>query len=176
MTIWRKITMRSIKNLAMCVVVFFWLSQAPVQAGGRPMELKWSELAPIISGHNVELLAPGAIRIKGEVVSVREDALVIDVRKTSDPKSYPKGSMSLSRSSVGLLKLNRSRGSWGRGIGTAVGALCGITVGGYLAVMKTNSAGAGIPTFVGISSGITIAGYSLGRVIDKRITEIKVVP
>jgi hypothetical protein len=168
--------MRSRKTLVMCVIVLFCSNQVPVRAAGKPMELHWGELAPIISGHNVELLVQGTVRIKGEVVSVREDALVIDVKKTANPDLYPKGSALIPRASVNVLKLQRSRGSWGRGLGTVVGVLCGVTIGGYVALAKTRSANTGIPTFLAISSGTTIAGYYFGRAGDSKTVEIKVVP
>jgi hypothetical protein len=60
-------------------------------------------------------------------------------------------------------------------MGTVVGVLTGLVLGGYTA-SHTNSAGAGIPVFLGIASGVSIAGYYTGKELDLRITLIKIVP
>ncbi len=157
-------------------MVLIYSSQAFVYGAGRELELKWNELAPLISGHNIEIVAPKGALIRGEVIAVREDALLLDVKKTSDSGAYPKGNVVFPRASVTILNLQRTRSAWGRSIGTVIGVLCGITVGGYVAITKTHSAGAGIPTFLGISSGTTLAGYYLGKNLDKLATQIRVIP
>ena len=61
-----------------------------VLAESRPLELKWGELSPIIGGQQVQLVLPEGTAIKGEAVAVREEALVLDVKGTSNAKAYPK--------------------------------------------------------------------------------------
>jgi hypothetical protein len=171
----RRCMAKKSKKSAILILVLIYSNQVLVYGAGRELELTWNELAPLISGRNIELVAPKGAFIKGEVIAVREDALVMDVTKTSDSIAYPKGNIVFPRASVTVLNLQRARGAWGRSIGTVIGVLCGITVGGYVAITKTNSASAGIPTFLGISSGTTLAGYYLGKNLDKRTTQIRVI-
>src|SRR5437899_446923 len=91
-------------------VVVFCMMLSGVQAQTRPLELRWNELAPMVMGQTVELAISGA-NIRGEVAAVRDDALVLDVKKTSDSKSFPKGNASIPKASVTLLKVVRTRGS-----------------------------------------------------------------
>ena len=159
------------------------MTDAAVQAtrtepsgGPRPLELKWSELAPVIAGHSVELIAPGGARVQGEVISVRDDALLLDVSHSSDTNAYPKGSASIPRASVNELTVERSRGSAGKNLGTIIGVITGVIGGAYIAGTTTDSAGAGIPLFIALASVITVAGYYIGKSADKKTTIIRVVP
>lgn len=147
-----------------------------VLAESRPLELKWGELSPIIGGRRVQLVLPEGTVIKGEAVTVREEALVVDVKGTSNAKAYPKGSATIPRASVTLIQVERQRGSWGRKLGTVVGVLSGIVLGGYVATVTADSAGAGIATFLGIASAGTVGGYYAGKQVDRKVTVIKIVP
>jgi len=94
-------------------------------ASSNQVELKWSELAPLIIGHKVKLVLPGGPEIKGLAVAVREDALVLNVKKTSDRKAYPKGQNVIPRASLSTLQLETKQGSGGRTVGVIAGALGG---------------------------------------------------
>ena len=130
----------------------------------------------MIGGHRVQLVLPDATMITGEAVAVRDDALVVDVKSTSNAKAYPKGSASIPRASVKLIQVERQRGSWGKNLGMAVGIITGVVVGGYVAGTTADSAGTGIPIFLGIAAAGTIGGYYIGKGLDQRITLIKIIP
>jgi hypothetical protein len=154
----------------------FCLVQSTAHAESKPLELKWNELAPLISGHVVQITLPAGVTVRGEVVAVRDDSLVIDVRKASDSKEYPSGNGSVPRSAVSLIRVERTRGSWGRSIGTTLGVLTGLSVGGYAAAATSDSAGKAIPVFLVIAGAISVGGYYLGRSADRKVTVIRVVP
>ncbi len=160
---------------AVAVLVLFCLVQADVQAETRPLELKWGELAPTVQGHSVELTLTGGAKITGDVAAIRDDAMVLDVKKTSDAKAYPRGNASVPRSSVQLVKLKRS-GGWGKTLGTTLGVLSGVTVGGYIAGTTQNDAGPGIAVFLIVAGAMSVGGYLLGRQADQQSTTIRVVP
>jgi hypothetical protein len=164
-----------VRRRSALVVVFFLLAEVS-PAESKPLELKWNELSSMIAGHQVELTLPEGATIRGEAVAVREDALVIDVQRSSGAKAYPKGSATIPRASVSLIKLERARGSAGRTLGTIGGVLTGLVVGGYTASVATDNASTAIPLFLGMATGISIAGYYLGRAADRRVTVIRVVP
>ena len=160
---------------AVAMLVSFCLVLGNVQAETRPLELKWGELAPTVQGHPVELTLAGGVKVTGEVAAIREDAMVLDVSKTSDAKAYPKGNASVPRSSIQLLKLKRAAG-WGRTLGTTLGVLSGITVGGYAAGSTQKDAGPAIAVFLIVAGAISVGGYYLGKQADQRATTIRIVP
>lgn len=161
---------------AIGLALLVWACPQPALAESKAIELKWGELRPILEGQRFQLVLPDGTAIKGEAVTVREDALVVDVMGTSNAKAFAKGSASIPRSSVTLIQVERRRGSWGRNLGTVVGVLSGVVLGGYVAAVATDSAGAGIPTFLGIAAAGTVGGYYIGKSIDKKVTLVKVVP
>jgi len=164
------------KFQAAVIVVLLLVGQGHALAASNPLELKWGELAPMIVGQRVELTLTDGVRVKGEAVVVREDTLVMDVKKTSGEKAYPKGSGAIPRNMVSLIKLERTRGAWGRSIGTVIGVMAGLVVGGYVTYVAADSAGTGIPLFLGVASTVAVGGYYAGRGLDKRTTLIKIVP
>jgi len=165
--------MTSINRIALPLALML-LSQTGSLAESKPMELKWNELAPLIVGHRVEVILTEGPKVKGEIIAVREDALVLDV--TSRAKGYEKGNASLPRSSISLVKVERTRGSWGRTMGTVVGVMSGVVLGSYVAAKTSGPFGAVVPVFLGTASAVSIAGYFTGREIDRRATWIRVLP
>jgi hypothetical protein len=150
-------------------------AQDPAATSGA-LELRWNELAPVISGRTITVVAPGGATLTGEVMTVRDDALLLEIKKSSNRAVYPGPSASIPREAVTQLTLERRRGSWGRNMGTIIGVLTGVVVGGYVAGTTADSAGTGIPIFLAIASGITVGGYYVGRAADTQTTVIRVVP
>src|SRR5947199_8499293 len=69
-------------------------AQAPAhlaRASAGELELPWSDLGSLVAGHRVKLVLPDTEVIQGQVVAVREDALVLNVNKTTNRQKYPKG-------------------------------------------------------------------------------------
>jgi len=150
---------------------------APVApASASQLEMKWNELGPVIAGHQVKLVLPGGAAIQGEAIAVRENTLLLDVKKTSDRRSYPRGQNAIQRASVTTLQFETVRGSGGRTIGLIVGVLGGVILGGDLVAHTSHSEAAAITSLFGISTGSAIAGYHSGRKHDRRITTVKILP
>src|SRR5574338_338611 len=147
--------------------------QADRGSGVRPLELKWEELAPVVRGHVVELSLSGA-DVRGEVISVRDDGLLMDVRHTSNSGAVGRGSLTIPRTSIRQMRLRESRGSWGRHLGTTIGVISGVIVGLWIAANVADSANVGIPLWAGLASGMTFGGYQLGKAADTRTIEIRV--
>ena len=151
-------------------------SGAPVNAvgqadvGTKPLELKWSELAPLIAGQRVEVVLADGKTIKGEAIAVRDDALLVDAR------TAPRGSTAIPRASVTVIRLQRTTGSGGRAIGTVLGVVLGMTVGGAVAFGIADSAGTGVPLYIGLSTAIAVGGYYAGKAADTKTTLITIVP
>jgi len=158
-------------KLLVCALV----SCATGFAASAPLELRWNELNAAIYGQVVEITLPGASTVKGEVGAIREDALVLEVKKTSNAKAFPLGNAVIPRSSIALLKLEKHSGKTGRPLGTTIGVIAGVVLGGYIAAKTADDAGPGIAVFLATSSAIAVTGYLLGRAADKRTTLIRVV-
>jgi hypothetical protein len=144
------------------------LAEVSGLAESKPLELRWSELEPVITGRRAAVLLTDGRTIKGEVVAVRGDSLLMDARSASGTP--------IPRQSINLIKLEKGRGSWGRGMGTTLGVLTGVPVGAYVAATQARSGGAGVAIFVTMAAAITTGGYFVGRNLDKRISWIKIVP
>ena len=165
-----------VKPAIAAVLVLALVGQQSGIAAANPLELRWNELAPLISGKAVDLTVPGGARLRGEVVTIREDALLLDLKQSSDLKAFPKGNAVVPRASVSTLSVTRERGKWGRRMGTTVGTLAGLSVGGYTAAKSDQSAGATLAIFTVIAAGVIVGGYYLGRSLDTRKTQIHVTP
>ena len=139
-----------------------------------PLELRWNELAPLISGRVVRLTAPGGATIQGGIAAIREDVLVMDVSKTSDSKAFPKGNANIPRASVSMLEVQRLR--FGPRLGMSLGSAAALPAG--LAVARHNSLSPGAAAGVlGAFSGAgMVGGYFIGSALDRGITQIRVIP
>ena len=141
-----------------------------------PVRLRWNELAPLIQKKRVDVTLTDGTTVRGEAITVRDDALVMDVAGSSNARVYPKGNGPIPRTSVALIRLERMRGSWGRNLGTTIGLLSGLMIGGYVTAQVANSAGTGIPLFLVFASGVTMTGYYAGKSLDRKVTTIRIVP
>jgi hypothetical protein len=136
-------------------------------AQARPLEVRWNELAPMVSGHSVTLTLADGMQVKGQAVAVREDALLL------------KGNGSVPRGSVVSIDVKRERGIGGRVMGTVVGTLGGMGLGAWVDARNNvlrRTLGEDVGTFVGIAAGGAAAGYFAGVAIDRKVTHIRVVP
>jgi hypothetical protein len=158
------------------LVAIALVGESTAMAAEKPLELTWSEVGSRIQGKDIELTLPGGTTVGGEVAAVREECLVLNLHKTSDPKSYPKGNATIPRASVTVLKIKESRGRWGRKMGTRLGTLAGVLAGGYVAGNTASSAGSGLAIFGAIAGAATVGGYYLGKAADTRDTLIRIVP
>ncbi|MEO8049901.1 MAG: hypothetical protein ABI833_05750 [Acidobacteriota bacterium] len=158
------------------LVAFALAGQPMATAAPKPLELTWSELSSKIQGRTIELTLPGGTTVGGEVAVVREESLVLNVRKTSDVKDYPKGSATIPRASVTVLSLIETEGKWGRKMGTGLGTLAGVLAGGFIAGTTAPSPGAGLAMFGAVTGAGSLGGYYLGKSADRKTILIRLVP
>ncbi len=124
------------RNLAIGVAI---LSILPLLAeGGEVMHVKWEEL-PMIVGETVKIALPGGAVITGMAVGIESDALVCNVKTTTNRKASPKGVLRVPRATLHKLEIRTSsRTAWAVGMaaGTIAMGPIGCAVGpvtGYLA-------------------------------------------
>jgi len=144
-----------------------------VQAARKPLELRWSELANMVVGHKVAVTLTDDLIVGGEVASVRDESIVLDV--TAPTKGFPQGNGVVPRATIKLISLETMKGSVGRAVGTTLGVLMGMPLGA-LAADKVGGTGPRLTAFFLVAGATSTTGYYLGRELDRRITQIKIIP
>lgn len=157
------------------LVALLCLGQSTLLADSKPLELKWTELAPMIASHNIEVELSGGGKVSGEAIAVRDDTIVVDVKKVSGTSQFAKGNGAIPRGAISLIVLKRTRGTWGRSLGTTIGVITGLGAGGYGAA-HTRSGGAAVAVVVAVTAGIAVGGYYVGKQLDVRKTRITIAP
>jgi len=163
--------------LAACGLLL-WAGAAWAGQAGQ-VSLKWSELGARITGRKVALVLPDGTSVQGKVRGVDPVGLLLDISKTSDKRVQPKGVHTIPRQSVSFLRLTEYRKT-GRLIFTA-GALA--AAGSFLALGARDSGLSEGPLVVILpavgaagTAGIGVGAYYFGKAVDKRVTDIRIVP
>src|ERR1035441_7584282 len=91
------------------------------------MHVKWEGLTVVV-GKTVSIAMPGGAVIAGKATGVESDALVVDVKKSSDRSAYPKGEVRVPRATLHRLEM-QTKGKVGRIVGTTVGGVVGAILG-----------------------------------------------
>ncbi len=146
--------------------------------GAEPqqIELQWSELGPRIGHNKVSLALPGGVYIEGKVREVSADGLRLKISKTSDSRAQPRGVHVIPRQYVSVLHLTEYR-KLGRLLGTlgAAGATAGVAAANYPDLYE-GPAIVAVPAVVAAGTvGAGVAGYFVGKRLDKREVEIRIV-
>ena len=165
-------TMRNAASLVLTVLI----AATPAWADSR--ELHWDQLWAFVSDHSIALTVLDGARIEGKAIAVEPEQLVIDVRKTSDPRTHAKGRQSIPRDQAKTLVVNRPTVRW-RIVGVSVGAAAGVPVGVVAAfekegILSKGNDGSGI--FAAVVAGFGAAGLLIGWAADRRKTTVTVVP
>lgn len=160
---------------SVALILLAFLGQLVGLAQTQPQERKWSELAQIIEGHQIQLALPDGVAIRGDVVAVRDDTLIMTINRSTNETMHPRGHASIPRTSVTLIELEQPRRGRRRNLGATVGAIAGVALGVF-AARSTDSPGAAVVTFAAVGSGGALIGYFVGRNLDSRRTPIKIVP
>jgi hypothetical protein len=170
------------RNLAIGVAI---LSILPLLAEGADvMHVKWEDL-PMVQGTTVRIFLPGGF-ITGKADSVEADALVVNVKKTSDPNAYPKGMLRAPREKLHRLEM-QTKGKTGRIVLTSLGIVLGFAGGVAVAVgledcpyifapCRNKHAVAANFAVIGLTAAGIAGGYFAGNVLDNRWTAIEIEP
>jgi hypothetical protein len=141
----------------------------------RTLRLEWRDLDRMVRGRNIDLTLPSGIRLKGRVTSVEVDALMLDVRKTSNRRAYPKGRAVVPRPEVTQFMLVRKEGhAWsavGAGIGGSIGAVT--TAGAVHFIRDDGPKAAAAALLIGLPAAL---GFGLGWAADHECVDVMVVP
>jgi len=85
--------------------VMITVSTQSLQALPNQLRIRWDELPHIIEGENIRMILPDSTVIRGQTLEVRPDELIVDVRRTSNPRLHAKGRTVIPRSDVFRVEL-----------------------------------------------------------------------
>jgi len=150
----------------------------PSMAKTNVIELRWDELSGLAVGKDVDLGLTDGARVQGELLAVRPDALSIDVGKTSNKGTNPKGQQEIPRASVSTFEIRRLKTARWRVVGTSAGVVAGIFTGAGVGVgLCRHSCGAGaVWGGIGAGVGVAILGNRLGHEGDMQRTVVRIIP
>ena len=172
--------MLRLKNRVPCVrpaavyVLLTAFSLAPIAALAQDVEHRpWSELVVVVD-HNVALPLPDGY-VEGRAVAVTNDAIEVDVDKTSNVGSYQKGLTTIPRTRVSVIRLRRSDNRAPRVASQIIGQAA--VVGGIFGLASRHGIRGSLQG-AGVQIGAATAGAVLGRRLDNRQVEtvIRVAP
>jgi len=123
------------------------------------LDLRWRDLDSAITGKRVWLPMNTGVRISGTIGEVQPTGLRMDVRSTSDPKTYPKGPVSIPRAAVSTVLLRKPVGHKGLIVGAIVGGGIGAMAVSTYAVIAHNEGG---DAFNGNIASATITPIAIG--------------
>ena len=149
-------------------------------AAAQPNQVpvKWSSLGPWLADARVALvMVPGGTHVEGKVRVVEQDGLRMHVTSSSDKKAVPKGDRLIPRQSVSLLRVTKSQVKWRIVCALGAAAAAGIVVAVQDIDVYEGPAIAIVPAVeaAGIA-GSGVAGYFIGKRLDRKVIEIRVVP
>ena len=144
-------------------------------SGRRTFRLEWRDLDRMVRGRSVDITLPSGVQLKGRVTSVELDALMLDVRKTSNKRAYPKGRAVVPRPEVTQFTLARKEGCTWSAVGASIGGTIGAGVAaGLVQVLEGDGQRAAAAALaIGIPAAI---GYGLGWGADHEYVNVIVVP
>ena len=101
----------------------------------RPTQVRsrWTDLSRMIQGMNIRMRLPDTTVIRGRALEVRPDELVVDIRRTSNPRLHAKARTAIPRSDVSTIELFLRRAPGATPDAGAIGAaLGGVAVSPFL--------------------------------------------
>ena len=137
----------------------------------------WNELSRAIMGMEIQITLPDATIVRGQALDVRPDELVVDVRRTSNPRLHAKGRTGIPRSDVSAIELflrrlptaNPDVGAIGAGLGGA--AVSPLLL--YLGETNKISGWAALAIVVGaVAGGAMVANHIHGHPDSVLITVV----
>ena len=142
------------------------------------IHVPWQGLSTVI-GKTVSVAMPGGAIIRGKAVGLEPDALLVNVKNTSDAQTWPKGLVRVPRATLHRLEM-QTKGKAFRILGTVLGFTGGLAAGAGAAIgiqggiLSNNNPGKAAAALCGIWGGVTVAGYLVGNAADKHWTAVEI--
>jgi len=163
-------------TIGICLLIMLSWGTLPAMAGSnQERRVTWDGLSEII-GKNVRVVMPDGSRIEGRATQLQADALVVNIRKTTNTAAYPKGNFLVARATLRALDVSRNTAYW-RVTGVVLGGAAG------LGLMVALLARGGIfsphpaaPLDVAAGAAIPVVGYFVGNAADHHTITYVVTP
>ena len=118
---------------ALIAILALVAQDAAFAAPKSNVPVSWDELSGILVEKRISTVLPDGTRISGEVLAVRPESLVVDVRHTSNKKLHAKGQNEIPRASVKEVRIIRERNAAMRIVGGIAGGVGSVFAVGALA-------------------------------------------
>jgi hypothetical protein len=160
-----------------------WFALTAQHAGAAApsvISVRWDELAAQVSGKTVTVGMPDGAILSGRAQAVEADALVLQIRHTTNRATYPKGEYRVLRAGVRAIQVSRKTARW-RIVGTTLGAMVGVVAGAFAAIganggLFGNHGDRAVVTFAAVSGGVTVGGYFIGNAADRHTVTLLIQP
>ena len=162
---WRRVIV-----LPLCVCL---LAAGSAQAAeNQVLSVRASEtelLRDLLSGKRINASFTDGTRLRGRVKEVQDGLLRVDIKKTSDPNSVPRGLQDIPTDRISTVQFTRYQGNKRLLLGTAfsLGGL-GLGAGAQTMVNENEVTAASAAAWIGVWSGMTVLGYLWGKKKDKK--------
>jgi len=148
------------------------------EASGREIRpIAWEGLSVVI-GQTVRIVLPDGTRIDAKAKAVQDDALAVEIAKTSNQAAYPKGPFLVPRATLKAIDVGRPTKRW-RAVGLSVGG----GIGAFLGVLAIDLSESGFHTrhpvegaLIAGAIAVPVGGYLLGRAADRRTVTYVIKP
>jgi hypothetical protein len=161
---------------AVLAIVFAGIQAADAQDDFK--SLSWAKLGAAVANQEVSLVLSNGVRLKGTIERVVEDALAVNIHKTSNRRLYAVGQASIPRQEVSEIRIKRIEGPMRAICSAAIGGLGSLAALPWaLSEERVNVSGSSrVAAWAGISAGLVAAGYLVGRAVDSKETVITIAP
>lgn len=160
-----------VRRIVAVAVALGILAQDAAFARQGPADITWEELAAIVVTEKISTVLPDGVRLQGEVLAVRPDSMVLDVRKSSNGKLYPRCQTEIPRAAIREVRILHEGSSVMRIVGGILGVIGGMAATGGLAYL-TDSLAVVVPALLLLIPASAVAGYYGGKLLDRRTTRL----
>lgn len=150
-----------------------WGAPRAAASNKEQRQTTWEGLSAVI-GQKVRLVMPDGARIQGKATALEVDALVVEIRKSSNKATYPKGKFLVPRATLKAVDVDRPTVKW-RIVGVVVGGGTGVLLG-VLAKAAGNASTALQVVFGAGAVAVPVAGYFMGRAADRHTITYVIAP
>ena len=161
---------KQVVALPLCVCLLASCSMRTVRVQNQVLSVRASEtelLRDLLSGKRINASFTDGTRLEGRVKEIQEGLLRVDIKKTSDPNSVPRGLQDLPTDRISTAQFTQYKG-YKRvllGVGFFLGGY-GLAVG--IIEGREGSSGVRTATAIGGWSAMTALGYLWGKKKDKK--------
>ena len=124
-------------------------------------------LRDLLSGKRINASFLDGNRLQGRVKEVQAGLLRVNIKKTSDPNSLPRGLQDIPTDRISTVQFTRYQGNKRLLLGTAF-SLGGLGAGAQTMVNENEVTATSAAAWIGVWIGMTVLGYLWGKKKDKK--------